>query len=126
MKLLDTVALIGAIRESDKHHKKAVEHLKSLEEQEVFVPSSALLELDLELKAHEYTEKERIATLEDLAAMIPSEKILPITVTALMEAVKLEPEMSYFDALIVALSRELDATVVTTDEAIRERAEWVW
>lgn len=126
MKLLDTVVLIGAIRDSDRHHKKALEHLKSLNQQEVFVPSSALLEMDLELKAHEYTAEERITTLEDLAAVIPGGKILPVTATSLIEAVKLESEMSYFDALIVALSRELNAAIVTTDEAIREKAEWVW
>lgn len=126
MKLLDTVVLIGAIRENDKHHRKALEHLKSLNQQEVFVPSSALLEVDLELKAHEYTDEERIATLEDLAAVIPNSKILPITATSLIEAVKLESEMSYFDALMVAASRELDAAIVTTDEAIRKKAEWVW
>lgn len=126
MKLLDTVVLIGAIRDSDRHHKKALEHLKSLNQQEVFVPSSALLEMDLELKAHEYTAEERITTLEDLAAVIPGGKILPVTVTSLIEAVKLESGMSYFDALIVALSRELDAAIVTTDEAIRGKVEWVW
>lgn len=126
MKLLDTVVLIGAIRDSDRHHKKALEHLKSLNQQEVFVPSSALLEMDLELKAHGYTAEERITTLEDLAAVIPGGKILPVTVTSLIEAVKLESGMSYFDALIVALSRELDAAIVTTDEAIREKVEWVW
>lgn len=126
MKLLDTVVLVGALRENDKHHKKAAEHLKSLDGEEVFVPSSSLLELDLELKAHEYTDEERTATLEDLAAVIPNDRILPITATSLIEAVKLESEMSYFDALIVALSKELDAVIVTTDEAIRGKAEWEW
>ena len=126
MRLLDTVVLIGALRENDKHYKKAVEHLKSLDREETFVPSSSLLELDLELKAHEYTLEERITTLQDLTAAIPAYKILPITITSLIEAVKLETEMSYFDALIVALSNELDAVIVTTDEAIRKRAKWAW
>ncbi len=126
MKLLDTVVLIGAIRKRDRLHEKALEHLKSIEKQDAFIPSSALLEFDLELKAHEYSSEERITTLEDMAAVIPGNKILPITTTSLIEAAKLEGELSYFDALIVALSRELDAAVVTTDAAIRKKAKWEW
>jgi len=126
LKLLDTVVLIGAIRENDRHHKKAFEHLKSLERQDVYLPSTALLEFDLELKAHGYTIEERIATFEDLAALIPPEKVLPLTPTSLREACRLESEMSYFDAMIVALAREHDAAVVTTDREIRKRVRWEW
>ena len=127
LKLIDTLVLIGAIREEDAHHEKATKHLDSLsEDREVYIPSSTLLEFDLELKAHGYTPSERRTTLEDLAGKIPQSKILPITITSLIRVAEHEDELSYFDAIIAALAKDLDATVITTDKAIKAKAKTYW
>ncbi len=126
MRLLDTVVLIGAIRKEDRHHKKARKHLDSLSTEGVFIPSSTIIEFDLELKAHGYTPEEREVTLEEVAAKIPPDKTLPTTATSLIEVARLESKLSYFDAMIVAAALELGAEVVTTDREIKNLMPTVW
>jgi predicted nucleic acid-binding protein len=105
MKILDTVVLIGAIREEDRHHEKAKMHLDSLsEEKDVYVPSSVLLEFDLEMKAHGYTLEERRLTWEDMMVKIPSNKVLSLTPSYFAGVPKLENALSYFDAIILCIN----------------------
>lgn len=127
MKLLDTVVLIGAIREGDKQYEKARAHLDALStEKDVYIPSSVLLEFDLELKVHGYTPEERRLTWEDLLVKVPAHKVLPLIPSALAEVPELETERSYFDAIIVCMARELGACVVTTDKEIGSHAKTCW
>jgi len=127
MKILDTVVLIGAIREEDKHHEKAKKHLDSFsKEKDVYLPSSVLLEFDLEMKAHGYTPEERRLTWEDMLVKIPPNKVLPLTPSSFAEVPKLETELGYFDAIIVCMSKELEASVVTTDKEIGLKVKTCW
>jgi predicted nucleic acid-binding protein len=127
MKLLDTVVLIGAIREEDKHYEKARMHLDALRtEKDVYVPSSILLEFDLELKAHGYTPKERRLTWEEIVAKVSAHKVLPLTASAVAEVPELETELSYFDAIIVGMAKQLGACVVTTDKEIGSKVKACW
>ena len=127
MKILDTVVLIGAIREEDTYHEKATRYLDSLsKEKDVYVPSSVLLEFDLEMKAHGYTLEERKLTWEDMLVKIPPNKVLPLTPSYLAEAPKLEADLSYFDAIIVCMSKELGAKVITTDREIGAKTNTYW
>lgn len=126
MRLLDTVVLIGAIRKEDQYHEKGKKHLNSLSTNDVFIPSSTIIEFDLELKAHGYTPEERESTLEELAVKIPSDKILPTTATSLIAVTRLESKLSYFDAMIAAAALELGAEVVTTDKEIKKHVTTVW
>lgn len=127
MKLLDTVMLIGAIREGDNHYEKARTHLDALSnEKDIYIPSSILLEFDLELRVHGYTPEERRLTLEEILAKVPAHKVLPLTALALAEVPELETELSYFDAIIVCMAKELGACVVTTDKEIGSRVRACW
>lgn len=125
MKLLDTVVLVGALREDDKHHKKCMEHLSSLQNEDAYIPSTSLLEFDLAMKIRGFTDEERKITWEDMAALIPHDKVLPLSTATFIKAAELG-KMSYFDALITALTEEFDAVVITTDEAIRRETRWEW
>ena len=83
MKILDTVVLVGAIKGGDRLHEKAKMHLDSLSrEKDVYIPSSVLLEFDLEMKAHKYTLEERRLTWQDMIVKIPKDKVLPLTVSS--------------------------------------------
>ncbi len=127
MKILDTVVLIDAIREEDRHHEKAKRHLDLLnEEKDVYVPSSVLLEFDLEMKAHGYTLEERKLTWEDMLVKIPPNKVLPLTPSYFAETPKLETDLSYFDAIIISMSKELGAKVITTDKEIGSKTNTYW
>jgi len=128
MRLLDTVVLVGAVNPADPYHRKALEHLDSLASNpEVFLPSTAILEFDLELKAHGYTAVERETTFEDLSVKVPQGKILALSPSAMIEAVKTEAQgLGYFDSLISAQAGIANAHVVTTDREIAKYARTVW
>lgn len=128
MKLLDTAVLIGAISPRDRHHQRAIRHLDSLDaDPEVFLPTTTVIEFDLELKSHGYTSGEREITFEDLSAKIPPERVLALTPLSLIEAVKIEDQgFSYFDSLIAAQAKVKKGEVITTDRAIRRLVRTSW
>jgi predicted nucleic-acid-binding protein len=127
MKILDTVVLIGAIREEDRLHEKAKRHLDSLtKEKDVFVPTSVLLEFDLEMKTHGYTWEERKLTWKDMLVKIPPNKVLPLTPSYFAEVPELETDLTYFDAIIVCISKEMGAKVITTDREIGSKTDTYW
>lgn len=128
MNLLDTVVLVGTVNPKNRHHKKAIEHLdKLVSEPDTRIPTSTVLEFDLLLKAREYSNDERNLTWLELAARIPSVKILPPTATSMASAAKLEEQgMDYFDALITALAIESNSKIVTDDSEIARKAHTFW
>jgi len=120
VKILDTVALVSYIEPNDPFHEDGKKHVRSVTTtDEVFVPSVALLELDIILKSRGFSYDERKRIFELLSAPIPSEKVLRLTTSILKRAVELDRVASwrrhYFDVLIASLAREYAADVVTTD-----------
>ncbi len=128
MRLIDTVVLIGAINPTDRLHKAAREHLKRLVgSEDTYLPAAILIEFDLELKSHGYTETERSVTFEDLAPILPTNRLLPHSAVTMASAAELQREgMSYFDSLISSMARELGATVITPDRAIAKSVPTEW
>lgn len=49
---------------------------------------------------------------------MPPNKVLPLTPSSLAEVPELEAELTYFDAIIASMSKELEASIVTTDKEI--------
>lgn len=127
MYLLDTMVLIGSLDPESSLHKRALHHLRRVSEEEVFVPSAAVLEMDLELKTHGFTKDERREACASLLGYVSEEKILPLTFEILSEAVGLEEIAGYFDALIGSTARIGGATIVSRDRAFLEmgiKTEW--
>ena len=93
-------------------------------EKDVYVPSSVILEFDLEMKAHGYTPEERRLTWEDMLVKIPPNKVLPPTPSSFAEVPRLETELTYFDAIITCMSKELEASVVTADKGLKVKTCW--
>jgi predicted nucleic-acid-binding protein len=123
MRLLDTVVLVAALNVKDRYHKKASRYLDKLED-DIFVPLSVMLELDLLMKARKYTDKERRDSWIELATRISSGKILVHTALTLARASELQREgMGYFDSLVTALAQELNSIVITTDSEIAKQVQ---
>ncbi len=85
--------------------------------EQCLVPSSVILELDLELKTHGFSATEREIFHKDLSALIPKDSILPLTPRVVGVAAGIEG-LGYFDSLLVALALCLGAEIVTTDKAM--------
>ena len=53
------MVFVGALNPDERHHKTAVAHLKSLRsDQDVYVPTSTLTELDIAMRNNGYTRSE--------------------------------------------------------------------
>jgi len=121
MKIIDTMVLIAYINPLDARREKAAKHIINLSKGlGIFVPSASLIELDLELKAHNVSDEAREAIYFRLIRLIPAESIFPITPTILRHASELAPKAkwrgAYFDTLIVATGLEYGAeSAITTD-----------
>ena len=128
MRLVDTVVIIGAINEADKLHKKSLAHLAGLESAaDIFVPSPMLIEVMLELKSRRFNNQELTTVFEDLAAVIPKNKIIPQSITSMAMAIGYyDKGLSFFDSLICAMAKELEATVITTDKEIASHVNVTW
>ena len=128
MKLIDTVVLVACINRNDKLHLQARNYLNALtSDKQTFVPAPALIEFELELKSHGFNEKERMTVFEDLAPLVPKNKIVAQSVTSMANALTLYISgMSYFDSLITSMAKESYATVVTTDKAIAKIVKTMW
>ncbi len=121
MRIIDTVVLIGYINPLDSRNAKATEYVNEiLQEDDLLVPSAALIELDLELKTHNVSDKDRITIFSNLAKLIPTSKILLLTPETFEHAARLAGKArwrdAYFDTLIASTAivhgiRE----VITTD-----------
>jgi len=128
LRLLDTVVLAGALNPADRYHTRAEAHLEGLSrEPQLFIPAVVLIEFDLLMKARGYSPSERHETWFELTPKIPTEKILsPTTVSAASAALLEQDGLAYFDALVAAQAQELDAEVVTTDQAMARHVSTIW
>lgn len=121
MRILDTVVLMAFTSDADPLYQKATSHVLEINSnQDVFVPSATLLELDLELKAHGVSNDSRSAIHLRFGRLIPAERILPLTPDVLSRAAELSKKASwrnaYFDTMIAATGLEFGAdSVITTD-----------
>lgn len=117
MQLLDTMVLIASLDPDHPLHRRALHHLGRVASEDVYVPSPAVLEMDLELKSHGFTKEERREAYTSLLGYVGEEKILPLTLEAILETVGLEEIGGYFDALIGATAKLRGASVISKDKA---------
>jgi predicted nucleic acid-binding protein len=127
MKLLDTIVFVSALNPDERQHRTAMAHLKSLRSgQDVYVPTSTLIELDMVLRNNGYTRNEIFETWQALAPLI-DRKLTATTPTAHQTAAMLRlGGMTYFDSLITALAQERKAVVITRDLEVTKRVETEW
>ncbi len=127
MKLLDTMVIVSALNPRDSYNKTAMSHIKSLRSaQDVYVPSSVLIELDLVLRNSGYFRNEILETWGALAPLI-GRKVAGTTPATHETAATLRTGgMTYFDSLITALALERKAVVVTRNVEISKRVETEW
>lgn len=127
MKLLDTMVLVGAMNPTDRYHKTAMMYLKETKNSErAHLPTSTLIEFDLVMRNNGYTEDEISDTWRALSPLV-QENCVATTLSAHSVAPSFRAKgLSYFDSLITALASEMDAIVVTRDDAISKhvRTEW--
>ena len=121
MQIIDTVVLLAYLDEKDPRSQRATEYVFDIGlRRDVFVPSATMHELDLEIKAHKVRYGERTYTYARLARLLPQDRILPSTPSALRRASELSRVATrrspYFDTLIAATGLEFGAdSVITTD-----------
>jgi len=127
MRLLDTMVLIASLDTEHPLHKRAIHHLRRASSEDVYVPSAAVLEMDLELKSHRFSSEERREASTSLLGYVGMEKVLPLSFEVMAEAIELESVSGYFDALIGSTARLHGAIVVSKDTAFTEmgvKIEW--
>ncbi len=127
MRLLDTMVLVSAMNPGNKHHKTGMTYLKRLRTSETtLVPTSTLIEFDLVMRNNGYTESEIADTWAALASFI-EEKFVATTISAHMAAAGMRTKgLTYFDSLLTALAKEMDATVITRDGEILKYVDTEW
>jgi predicted nucleic acid-binding protein len=127
MRLLDTMVLIASLETEHPLHKRALHHLRRASSEDVYVPSAAVLEMDLELKSHGFSGNERREASTSLLGYVGGEKVLPLSFEVVAGATELENVSGYFDALIGSTARLHGAIIVTKDTAFTEmgvKIEW--
>ncbi len=127
-KLIDTVVIVGSLNPASKIHGKCLLQLNKINsDDDIFVPSVALLETDLVMKGRGYSYKERKTSWRALRHKIQSSKIVPNSVPSIYVATSLQEKgLDYFDSLITSLALERRAEVITTDRAIAKVVKTAW
>ena len=116
MRLVDTVVLVSSNDKTHRLYPRAIQHLSSLvDSNDVYIPSSTLIEYDLELKTHGFSAFDRQRILDDIGIVIPDNKILPCTPLILAVAIQFESYGGFFDSLLAATAIMHGAVVISTD-----------
>lgn len=120
MRILDTVALVSFLDGSHPLHSEAVKHVRAVtEDDETFIPSTVLIELDVVMKNNQFSFTERRASFEELAKVLPRDKILSTSAQVQRKAIEFDGiarwKSHYFDCMVAAFASENGAVVVTTD-----------
>ena len=128
MKLIDTVAIIGFLSAKDRLHKRSLEHVQRISEDDnIFVPVSSLIEADLLMKISGYSDSERDISWSAIESEIPNKKVLPNSASSIRRALDLQNKgIDYFDSLVTSLAKETGSTVITTDRRIGEIVDIEW
>src|SRR2546425_4315679 len=100
MRLLDTMVLIASLETEHPFHKRAMQHLRRASLGDVYVPSAAVLEMDLELKSHGFSSDERREGSTSLLGYVGRGESLPFEFEVVVGVAELERASRYFDALI--------------------------
>ncbi|HYB04336.1 MAG TPA: PIN domain-containing protein [Nitrososphaerales archaeon] len=122
-RILDTVVLVSFVDSRHPLHQAGKKHVESLAtEPDVFLPSTAIIELDLVFKGARFKYQQRREIYELLRQVIPDEKVLPLTLSVMKKAIELEKKARwtshYFDVLIAAYASTYSAKILTTDKMI--------
>jgi predicted nucleic acid-binding protein len=127
LKLLDTMVLVEAMNPTDKYHKTAMMYLEETKHSErAQVPTSTLIEFDLVMRNNGYTEDEISDTWRALSPLV-QENYVATNLSAHLSAASFRAKgLSYFDSLITALAAEMNAIVVTRDDAISKHVQTEW
>lgn len=127
MKLLDTMVLVTAMNPSSKYHKTGMTYLGALRASEATrVPTSTLIEFDLVMRNNKYTEAETADTWTALAPFVEGKFVATTPSAHLIAAGMRVKGLTYFDSLITALAKEMNAIVITRDDAISQYVGTEW
>ena len=127
MKLLDTMVLVSAMNPINKYHKTGMTYLRALRTSDATrVPTSTLIEFDLVMRNNKYTEGEIADTWAALASLIERNFVATTLSSHLMAAGMRVKGLTYFDSLITALAKEMNAIVITRDDAISKHVHTEW
>ncbi|MDG6926248.1 MAG: PIN domain-containing protein [Nitrososphaerota archaeon] len=129
MRLLDTVALIAYLNPKDREHKRSKEYFEelNLEDSDIFIPNTSLIEADLLMKIRGYDFSEREVSWRALESRVPEAHLLTNSISSIYSALEFQEKgLDYFDSLITSLARETDSPIITTDKVIGTfvQAEW--
>src|SRR2546430_13575268 len=80
MRILDTMVLIASLDSEHAFHKRAMHHLRLASSENVYVPSAAVLEMDLELKSHGFSSEERRGARSHRPRQLGPGKNLPLRI----------------------------------------------
>src|SRR2546422_6135642 len=105
MRLLDTMVLIASLETEHPLHKRAMQHLRRASLGDVYVPSVAVLEMDLELKSHGFSSDERREASTSLFGYVSGGEILPVNFRGVVGATELGRGSGDFRAPIWAPAR---------------------
>jgi len=121
------MVLVAAMNPIDKYHKAGMTYLKNLgKSKPCNIPTSTLTEFDLVMRNKAYTEDEIADTWRALSPLV-EENYLPTTLSAHLSAASFRARgLTYFDSLITALAVEMNAVVVTRDDAISKHVGTEW
>src|SRR2546422_10133495 len=98
MRILDTMVLIASLDSKHTFHKRAMHHLRLASSENVYVPSAAGLDLDLELKSHGFSNQERREASTSLLGYVRAEQILRLSFEVLAEATEPQRVSRHFAA----------------------------
>src|SRR2546426_8256101 len=98
MRLLDTMVLIASLETEHPLHKRAMQHLRRASLGDVYVPSAAVLEMDLELKSHGFSSDERREGSTSLLGYVSGGEILPLEFQGVVGAAGIEGGSRYFSS----------------------------
>src|SRR2546428_3512730 len=97
MRLLDTMVLIASLETEHPLHKRAMQHLRRASLGDVYVPSAAVLEMDLELKSHGFSSDERRGGGTSLFRYVRGGENLPLNFQGVVGAGRLGRGSGNFD-----------------------------
>src|SRR2546422_8035371 len=98
VRILDTMVLIASLDSEHAFHKRAMHHLRLASSENVYVPSAAVLEMDLELKSHGFSSEERREASTSPLGYVGAGKILPLNFKVLAGTPTPESGSRYFRA----------------------------
>ena len=121
------MVLVSAMNPINKYHKTGMTYLQALRTSEpTRVPTSTLIEFDLVMRNNKYTEGEIADTWAALAPLVELNFVATTLAAHLVAAGMRVKGLTYFDSLITALAKEMNAIVITRDDVISKYVDTEW